>query len=131
MDKGTILFHREFSFRNGESGKKLLIVLNAPSENQPYLVCKTTSKEKFNIQTEGCHSDRNIYLLNANTDWFTERIWIQFHDLYPLSAPELLRDRFKGQLEIVGKLRKTTIAAIINCIKRSQDISDYYLELLA
>ncbi len=28
MDKGTIIFHKKFQFSDGESGEKLLIILN-------------------------------------------------------------------------------------------------------
>ncbi|MEQ8187149.1 MAG: hypothetical protein ABRQ39_04200, partial [Candidatus Eremiobacterota bacterium] len=61
MNKGTIFYHKKFEFSDGETGKKLLILLNEPQGNEPYLFCKTTSKKKYNLENEGCYSDKNIY----------------------------------------------------------------------
>lgn len=130
MHKGTIFYHKAFQFQNGEIGKKLLIILNMPQKDEPYLCCKTTSKQQFNIDKEGCHSNKNIYVLNPNTDWFKEKTWIQFHELYEFEASKFLQAHFKGELEIKGELKGQTISAIINCIKRSEDVSNYHLTLL-
>lgn len=130
MDKGTILFHRDFQFHNGQSGEKLIIVLNTPKDNEPYLCCKTTSKPKFNIDKEGCHSQKNIYVINPNFDWFKIKTWVQFHELYEFEPPRFLQAHFDGVLEIKGELKENTVNAIRNCIKRSEDVSKYHLTLL-
>ena len=130
MHKGTILYHQAFQFQNGEVSKKLLIILNAPQKDEPYLCCKTTSKQKYNIDREGCHSSKNIYVINPNTDWFKEKTWVQFHELYEFEASKFLKDHFDGKLEVKGTLKANTIAAIINCVKRSEDVSIYHLTLL-
>jgi len=62
MDKVTILFHSAFEFKDGETGKKLLIILNAPEGSEPFLCCKTTSKQKPGLDKEGCYSSKNIYI---------------------------------------------------------------------
>lgn len=132
LNKGTILYHKAFKFYDSEIGQKLLIILNTPDLNkqEPYLCCKTTSQQKFNIDKEGCHSNKNIYVLNANYDWFQERTWVQFHELYEFDRKKFLQEHFNGNLEVKGKLRENTIKAIINCIKRSDDVSSYHLMLL-
>lgn len=128
--RGSILYHVSFQFKNGETGQKLLIVLNTPKKNQSYLCCKTTSQPKY-PDTEGCHSERNFYVLNANTDSFPEKTWVQFHELYEFDVPGLLNAHFKDRvLEVKGQLREETIRAIVNCIRRSQDVSEYHLSLL-
>lgn len=130
MNKGTILYHKAFQFQNGQIGKKLLITLNTPKKNEPYLCCKTTSKQQFNIEKEGCHSNKNIYVLDANTDWFKEKTWIQFYELYEFDPHKFLQAHFRGDLEIKGQLKVNTTNAITNCIKRSEDVSKYHLMLL-
>ncbi len=130
MNKGTILFHRDFQFLNGQSGEKLIIVLNTPKDKEPYLCCKTTSKQKFNIDKEGCHSQQNIYVINPNFDWFRMKTWVQFHELYEFEAPKFLQAHFNGSLDVKGELKENTVRAIVNCIKRSDDVSKYNLSLL-
>jgi len=130
MNKGTILFHRDFQFHNGQSGEELIIVLNTPKDKEPYLCCKTTSKQKFNIDREGCHSQQNIYVINPNFDWFKLKPWVQFHELYEFERDKFLQAHFKGILDVKGKLKENTIRSIVNCIKRSDDVSKYHLSLL-
>jgi len=130
MNKGTILFHRDFQFHNGQSGEKLIIVLNTPKNNEPYLCCKTTSMQKFNIDKEGCHSQKNIYVINPNYDWFKVKTWVQFHELYEFEPQKFLQAHFKGVLDVKSELKANTIGAIVSCIKRSDDVSKYHLSLL-
>jgi hypothetical protein len=129
--RGTILYHPSFQFQNGGTSPKLLIVLNTPKTNKPYLCCWTTSKQKYGIDREGCRSDKNIYVLNANVDFFQVKTWVQFHDLREFVVTEFLNLHFRDKLlEVKGQLREETIRAILNCIKGSQDVSQYHLSLL-
>lgn len=131
MKRGTVLFHRDFIFKDGESGEKYLIILNDPSGDEPYLCCKTTSKSKYDITQEGCHPHKNIYLLKAKKDCFPYNTWIQFHELYELTAEELLKAHLGDKTcNITYTLKNETCRAIRNCIKKSIDISPYHLELL-
>lgn len=131
MNKGTILFHKDFQFHDGQSGDKLIIVLNTPKKKEPYLCCKTTSKQKFDIDKEGCHSHKNIYVIASHTDWFKVKTWVQFHELYEFEPEKFLQAHFKGDLEIKGELKENTVNAIRNCIKRSDDVSKHHLSLLS
>ena len=134
MNKGTILFHKNFLFSDGNTGEKLIIILNVPKNKEPFLVCRTTSKSQFyinkHINKRGCYSDKNIYYIDANFDWFRENTWIQFYELFELDTAGFLNDHFKGNLEIKGCLRTETIQAIVNCIKKSEDVSNYHMRLL-
>ena len=41
MEKGTVLFHTEFRFTDGDIGEKLIIILNNPDPTkEPYLVSR-------------------------------------------------------------------------------------------
>ena len=132
MDKGTIIFYKKFRFSDGESGEKLLIILNTFKDlSIPYLCCKTTSKQKYNLINPGCYSDRNIYILTENQDFFRLKTWIQFEEIYELKAQDLLDAHYKGLVEVKGQLKENTINSIIKCIKKSQDITNYQLSLLS
>lgn len=130
MDKGTILFHRALEFKDGETGKKLLIILNAPQSSEPFLCCKTTSKQKFDLDKEGCHSSKNIYVLNPAKNTFPLKTWVQFHEIYEFENKSFLSHHFKGNIDIKGNLPTNIVNAIVNCIKKSDDISKYHLGLL-
>jgi hypothetical protein len=130
MDKGTILYHRAFEFKDGATGKKLLIILNAPQDNTPYLCCKTTSQPKNNLDKEGCYDKKNIYVLNPIQNCFPSKTWVQFHELYEFDRQSFLQSHFNGDLDIKGKLPVNIINAIVNCIKKSEDISKHHLTLL-
>lgn len=132
MNKGTVIFYKKFHFSNGELGEKLLIILNTFKDlNTPHLCCKTTSKQKYNLTNPGCYSNKNIYVLNANQDYFKLKTWVQFDEIYELNAGDLLKAHHNGLVEIKWELRENTINAIINCIKGSQDITNYQLSLLS
>ncbi len=131
MNKGTVIFYKKFQFSNGELGEKLLIILNTyKDQSTPHLCCKTTSKQKYNLTNPGCYSNKNIYVLNANQDFFNLKTWVQFDEIYELKASDLLNAHYSGLVDIKGTLKENTINAIINCIKRSQDITNYQLSIL-
>ena len=44
--RGSIYFHKELQFPNGEKGTKLLVQVNTPSKNDPHLLVRTTSEER-------------------------------------------------------------------------------------
>lgn len=96
MIRGTVLFHEKFKFPDGEYGEKLLIILNTPSNTEPYLVCKTTSKCKYCITKEGCHSDKGIYHIKADRDGFKRDTWVQLSLIMELTQEELLKAHFTG-----------------------------------
>ena len=130
MDRGTILYHRAFEFKDGEIGQKLLIILNTPQNEAPYLCCKTTSKSKYGLEKEGCYSNKNIYVLIPSPQCFKEKTWVQFHELYEFDSRLFLQAHFRGELDIKGMLPEQITNAVVNCVKKSEDISKYHLSLL-
>ena len=130
MKRGTVLFHVRFRFKNGATGKKLIITLNEPTGTDPYLVVRTTSQQKNRPLQEGCHPDRGVFVLNAGHDWFEEKTWIQLHEVFEISLPSFLQDRFRKEVEVKATLKEQTIRAIVNCLKKSPDLTRYQQELL-
>jgi hypothetical protein len=132
MKKGDILFHPQFKFTNGEIGKKYLVILNNPDlqKSEPFLLSKTTSNPKGKPEKQGCYSERNLYVLDPGYDFFPEKTWIQFFEIFEAQSNELIKDHFKYGVEIRGTLREQTTNALINCIKKSDDVSEYHLSFL-
>ncbi len=132
MNKGTIFFHKKFEFRDGEIGRKLLILLNNPEikKNIPVLVCRTTSNPKNKPFKRGCYDTKNLFMIPAKHDFFDSDTWVLLHEIFEFKAEDLLNLRFKGYLEILAILREQTINEIINCIRKTQDVSSYHLKIL-
>jgi hypothetical protein len=125
LGKGSILLHKQFKFKNGELGEKLLILLNNPDPSlEPYLVCRVTSQEKNKIKKFGCQEGRSLFFLPANQDFFMRDTWVQLHEIYSFEPAGLIKDSLAGDLEIKGKLKDLTIRQVMTCIKKCQDIRE-------
>ena len=132
MQRGTILYHREFQFFNGDQAPKLLVILNTPDlgRNEPYLVCRTTSNPENKTRTSGCQYRQSLFFIEANKDWFDHDTWLQLYDIYEFSAKKFLQLKFRGLLEVRGILKDQRIREIVNCIKKLKDISGYHKDLI-
>ena len=132
MKKGTILFHPSFEFTDGETGRKYLIILNDPDlkKSEPFLLVKTTNKFRNKPDPLGCHADKNVYTINANQDFFPKNPWVQFFEIFEVDSAKFIKDHFEKGFEMKGSLKPETLRAIINCIRKSDDVSEYHLSLL-
>ena len=111
--KGTIFHHKKFPFRNGEIGNKLLILLNTPGKNDPYLFVKTTSQKKDRPSKSGCIENRSLFFIPAKNAFFKEDTWIQLYDIYPFAPDGIPKD---PDLKIIGSLDSKLIDVIIDCL---------------
>jgi len=128
---GEIFYCPKFPFEDGAPSPKCLVLLNTPQENEPYIFCKTTSKQKNKLLTEYCQPDDDLFLLLANKDFFMKNTWLQFYKLYGYTLQEFLDLHTKNNLEFKGKLKDLTMRQIINCIKKcKRDIKKSYLSLI-
>jgi len=132
MKRGTVLFHSRFLFTDGEAGKKYLVVLNTPDPKNPapILLCKTTSQSRNKPETPGCHAERNLFVVDAKHDFFPKKTWIQFFEIFEADYKELLQQHFEKTVTLEGELKPETINAVVNCIRKSDDVSQYHLSLL-
>lgn len=131
MNRGTVLFHKEFSFYDGEIGEKLIILLNTPPDmNTPYLFCKTTSNQRYHPLDEGCHPTKNLFMLNIHPRGFKKKTCVQFHDLYLLNYKDMLSAKFDGKVTVQMELEASAINGIVNCVRKSEDTSNFHLALL-
>jgi len=129
--RGKILFHTNFSFKNGEFGKKLIIVLNEPrTTNEPYLVFRVTSNSEGKPNSFGCHARYSLFFLPAGLDFFHHDTWIQLHEVFSFEASDFLDDHFQGKLKVLGQLKESTIKQLLDCIKKITDIDEDYKTLI-
>ena len=132
MTKGSILFHHSFKFKDGEKGEKLLVVLNIPNlqNNEPYLVCRTTSKEGKRKRRPACDIDQSTFFIPEGDASFPSDTWLQLYEIYPINAQSLLNDRNDGQLDVLDQLPEEITRQLMNCIKNMVDISIEHLVLI-
>ncbi len=130
MNVGSIYLHEEFKFEDGSRGRKLFVVVNSPKKTENYLVCKTTSQESppYRVKKQGCSApQRNYFMFFAKDDWFEKDTWIQFDELYEFEITKLLQDAFGGKAKYMAELNPNNTRAILNCILKSEDISQIHL----
>jgi len=72
MTPGTVLFFKDFEFKDHGVSHKLLIVLNSPKieNSEPYLVCPTTSQQHKKSKAVGCHAEKNYFYVEEKQDKF-------------------------------------------------------------
>ena len=130
MQAGTTLFFKDFRFKDGGTSDKLVIVLNTPEKDQPYLLCPTTSKQHHRKSQLGCHSEDNYFYVDEKQDHFDVNTWILFHEIYEKKSAELLSEKFQGKLYMKFDLDTNLWKAVRNCILKSVDIELDYLEMI-
>lgn len=132
MTKGAILFHHSFKFKDGEIGEKLIVVLNNPNlqNDEPYLVCRTTSKEGKRKRKPACDIDQSTFFIPEDNASFRSDTWLQLYEIYEIDAQSLLNDRSEGQLDFLDQLPQEITRQLMNCLKNMEDISIEHLVLI-
>lgn len=132
MIAGEILFYKNFPYGDGgDPSNKLLIVLNSPENDDPYLVLRTTSKRKIRLDRKGCHSDKGYFVFKKQDDFFVEEnTWVLFDTIVELNAAEFINWSIKKGVEIKGNLKEVNLAALKNCIKAWPDVSKFHRSII-
>jgi len=128
--RGTVFLYYSFPFANGYTRDKYFIILNNPGPNDVIVTCITTSQPDHRPEQEGCHHIHNLYVLNANYDYFPKKTWVQFFKVFKFGQEIFQKSVQKGDIEKKATLRPETFRAIINCIGKSEDIPHYDLQLI-
>jgi len=127
---GTVFFIRKFKFDDGDEANKLFVLMTH-ARNKLFLVVKTTSqKKKWRSQKQGCHAEKGYFYFQPKSSWFEQPTWIILDDPHLLEAGELKRRFQDGSAVTKTVLDTPTTAALRNCLKRVQDISDEMLKML-
>ncbi len=131
MKAGDVIYFINFKFSDGTFAKKILIILNTPQKDEPYLVCLTTSVyKKWRTKELGCHANKNYYFVDSRQDNFNTDTWIVFEKIYELDVAKLLNSSLKDGTYKLFELDPTLWKALKNCITRSIDIEQDYIEII-
>ncbi|MDI6766428.1 MAG: hypothetical protein QME52_06360 [Bacteroidota bacterium] len=133
MSRGGVYYHSHFPFHDGETGQKRFVILNEPTEDEPYLVVKTTTNLRNKIFREGCNQQQGVFYLPANKERsFPHNTLIQLLNIYEFSTKEFLAGHLTEKvISPLGNLSALTITQIINCIKQlKDDVDEQYFRLI-
>ena len=103
MTPGTVLCDREFQFKDGDTGKKLLVVLGGGLPNH-YVIILTTSKQKTKGRQEGCQPKDRLhnYFLPEGSCCLSGDSWLLLNSVYNFEAEKLLARSLSGFISHIG-----------------------------
>ena len=132
LKPGCILFDTKFVFKDNEIGEKLIILLNNPRKNEPFLFCRTTSIEKppYTIKTPpGCQKNSQYFFINAY-EFFPKDTWLLLYEIREYGKARILKKAFDKEISIINSINDIILRQIKNCVKDSIDISEKYLKMI-
>ena len=127
--RGDIFYHKEFELHSGGSGEKLILLLNTPGANEPYLFVKPTSQTTNKPYRSGCIEKQQLFFVPAKTTFFEKDTWIELYELYEILPVNIDNN---PKIPHVGSLSEKLIADIVDCLLlcREDDISPAQKQLL-
>jgi hypothetical protein len=128
---GAILHWEKFVFHDGEEANKFLLVLGAKA-GADYLFVVATSQQKRRQTQPGCTLVPFTYFFipGGGKDFFKKDTWLLLDEPYQFSAAAVVQAGLSGALTVRGNLRTDLANAARNCMKRSRDVAQIYLDLL-
>jgi hypothetical protein len=127
---GCILHWKGFTFADGATANKYLVVVGA-QPNKDYLAIIATSKQRRRSGQPGGNPEGGYYHIpGGGKDWFPDDTWLLFEAPRVISAAELVKEGMRGNIVTVGYLRHDIANAICNCMKRCDDVSQMHIGLL-
>lgn len=123
---GQVLYHRNFIFTDGDTGDKLVIVLNTGENTETSLVLKTTSQSaRYSFVTPGCKSNKKVFCIFTDCEQdFPEDTYIQMDNIYPINVEQLLKNK---QLSFVNHLSEICFTNLKRCLRNFRnDIPKQY-----
>ena len=123
---GQILYHKNFIFIDGNTGTKLVVVLNTGDNSETSLVLKTTSQSaRYSYTTPGCNSCKCVFcIITECGQGFDDDTYIQMDNIYPINVEQLLN---KKQVSFVGHLSDVCFANLKRCLRNFRnDIPQQY-----
>lgn len=133
MAKGTVFHHTHFQFHDGVVGDKYFVVLNAPVNDEPYVVAKTTSNLRQRQYSKGCNPQAGVFFVPAKTEKvFPLDTLIQLLDLDEFSSQDMLEGHMKEKtITFREDLSALTVSQMINCVRSfKDDVSEYHFKLI-
>lgn len=124
MTPGTLLFDTNFKFPDDSYGKKILVLLNDGS-NYPYIVVKTTSKQKNRGTQFGCQIKDRFpnFFLPKGCCYLDKHTWVQLEDFREFDDADFLKAHFSGRIVRLAILPQKITMELIECAIQADDIS--------
>ena len=127
---GSILHWKGFTFADGETANKYLVIVGA-QPNKNYLAIVATSRQKRRSTQPGGNPEGGYYHIpGGGKDWFPLDTWLLFEEPREISSAELIKEGLLRNIEVKGCLRGEVANAICNCMRRCDDVSEYHRGLL-
>ena len=125
MSPGTILFDRNFQFKDGEVGEKIFILLNNGSSGT-YVSVKTTSNGSRYGLTAGCQVLERFpnFFIPVHAACLNDNTWVQLHVFYEFNAADLMQTVMSGEIHRIGVLPEKLANELISCSSHSNDITE-------
>ncbi len=125
-----------FDFDDGVPGRrKYIILLNEIVDSSDYFaVAFTTSNEqRYRGETTkqcGCPDVSCYRVEKGQVSCFPTTTWVQFDNTYPARPAELEAREKAGKLKYLTHLPEGLLRAVLNCAKKSDDLSGALLGLI-
>jgi hypothetical protein len=114
---GDVVFWPQFRFEDGGyPSDKLLVIVGARGAHARLLLKTTSQPSSYRPDPDGCHVSSSVFRFNTNLAGFEKPTWVQFDPPCVLNA-----DQIEGR--VMFTLKPPDLSAIINCYKKSDDIS--------
>ncbi len=129
MAEGDVYFWKKFEFPDGGRADKLLIVLNNTDlcDFSNVLLFKTTSKQWRRQSREGCND--GYFFFSRGKELFPMDTWILF-TVYEVTFGDLLKTKSDNSIEFKGTLKNKSLAALLDCASKSNDISGHHMDVI-
>ena len=117
---GQVLYHKDFIFTDGDTGNKLVVVLNTCDNRETCLVLKTTSQSaRCPYATPGCNSRKKAFCVYEECEQgFCEDTYVQMDNIYPINVEQLLNTK---QVSFVDHLSGICFANLKRCLRNFRD----------
>jgi hypothetical protein len=120
--KGDGVFIEKFRFSDGNTGRKLVVLLTDGNLNEPYLVVKTTSQSaRYPNAKEGCNERQRVFLVRPSTPGFDADTYIQLHEIYEIPALDLVKGHLDHTIQRLFSLPSQRFNELRNCLRRLRD----------
>ena len=123
---GQILYHKNFVFTDGDTGEKLVVVLNTCDNRETCLVLKTTSQSgRYIYAMPGCNSYKQEFCIYKECEQgFPQKTFIQIDNIYPINVEQLLANK---EVSFVDHLSDVCFTNLKRCLRNfREDIPQQY-----
>ena len=126
MNPGVVIFWKGFTFDDGEKSDKLLVVVGSLPDGARLMLKTTSQFRRWRPDPDGCHAEASVHRFKQYLAGFKIPTWVQFD---PPIIYKLTEIQAAGA-HVRFTLKPSDLQAIINCYKKSPDISDALVKYL-